>query len=148
MPEAFKVVSAGDPRVPRTLFAHAHQSGSAVFPPSIGGGNTADMHQLIPDNWNGLDGIYLWVLGAWTGQFANFTITINIGTCDELHNVHTQTVANIVVNTVINEYECIDLTTTFETVLANLASRDMIRVSVTVVDEQAVLIMGIELQET
>lgn len=148
MPRANRDLDTVPVRYPRTIFEHAHQDGVATFPPAIGGGSSAEAFMLMPDNWNGLDSLVLFLLGGWTGQLANLTVTINIATCNEAFNVHTQTVANIVVDTVLNEYECVDLTALFAVVLANLVSRDMIWIVATLIDEQNLYVVGLEAQET
>lgn len=148
MPKAWGGYSAPTARVPRTIFAHAHESGSSLFPPALNFNDVGLAYTLMPDNWNGLDGLYAWFWDDAT-EAKTVNITINIATCDEVFNTHTQTVNAIVVNIVANEYECLDLTTIFETVLANLSSRDMIQVLVTYASgDEPLSYFGIELQET
>lgn len=148
MPAAQGGYVAPTARVPRTLFAHAHESGSSVFPPEINFSDVARMHLVIPDNWNGLDAIYLWVSDDAT-EDKTINVTINIGTCGEAYNIHTQTVNAIACNIIANQYLCIDLTTTHATVLANLAARDMIQVLVDHAGgDEPIWVFGIELQET
>lgn len=147
-PRARAAYAAPTARVPRTVFGHAHEDGSAEFPPALTFGQIGEQHVLMPDNWNGLDGIYLWLLGGAT-EATTWNITVNIGSCDEAFNVHTQTVNGHAVNMVANEYECVDLTTIFATVLANLAARDMIQVLATLASGDGPHYdMGVELQET
>jgi len=135
-------------RVPRTLFGHAHESGSSVFPPEIDFSDVAKMHLVIPDNWNGLDKIYLWVSDDAT-EDKTINVTVNLGTCGEAYNIHTQTVNGIACNITANQYLCIDLTTTHATVLANLAVRDMIQVLVEHAGgDNPIQVFGVELQET
>lgn len=148
MPEAYPAYTAPVARVPRTLFAHAHEDASAQFPPDIDFGDTAKMHNLIPDNWNGLDAIYVWFLGTGTDN-TTVNVTINIGTCTEAYNTHTQTVNGIAATQAANIYTCVDLTTTHATVLANLAARDMVQVLVTHAGgDESIIVMGFEMQET
>ena len=135
-------------RVPRTIFAHGHEDGETEWLPIIGVGDTTIAYLLIPDNWNGLDKLYLWLLGSGASQ-QTYNITVDIATCDEAYNVHTQTVNGKAVNTVAGEYECVDLTTDFAAVLANLATRDIIRVTVVyALGDDFAKLVGIELQET
>lgn len=149
MPEAKAAYAAPQARIPRTLFAHAHQDGQNYFPPNLSIGHLTGLSfTLIPDNWNGLDNFILWLRGGST-EALTIDVTVDLGSCNELYNVHTQTVAAIGVNTVLNEYECVDLTATFAVVLANLAVRDIIQVTVTLATGDGPLYyMGIELQET
>lgn len=147
-PQAWKVEEGGDARVPRTLFGHAHESGSAVFPPEINFSDIARMHILMPDNWNGLDALVLWVSDDVT-ENKTINVTINIGTCGEAQATHTQTVNAIACNITANQYLCIPLTVTFATVLANLTARDMIQVLVEYAGgDEPIQVFGIEAQET
>lgn len=134
-------------RYPRTISEHMHSEVPYSYPPRTGSAEVIQTFALIPDNWNGLDALVLWVLGGFTGAFA-LDITIDIGTCNELFSAHTQTVNAIAINMVINEWECLDLTVTFATVLANLAARDKLRIRVVSNDEQDIFPIEIELQET
>lgn len=147
LPQAWKI-QTGDARVPRTVFGHAHESGSATFPPQINFGDTARMHILMPDNWNGLDALILWLSGADTEQ-KTLNITVNLGTCGENQNTHTQTVNGLTPTITADKYLCLDLTVTFATVLANLAARDMIQVLVyQAAGDNYTEVFGIEAQET
>jgi len=148
MPRASSLAAAPIPRVPRTLFAHAHRDQDMSFPVELHAAINCIAYTIIPDNWNGLDALILWLIGAGTEQLT-ITVTIDIGTCTEVYNIHTQTVAAINKNMVASTYACIDLTALFAVVLANLAVRDILRVSViaTTMDNTSRMI-GIELQET
>ena len=148
MPEAYAGYAAPTARVPRTLWAHTHEDGANDYPPVLNLSTTHMAYVIIPDNWNGLDKLYLWLLGAGAEQIT-INVTVDIGTCDEAYNIHTQTVNGLTPTLAANEYECVDLTTTHAAVLANLAARDVIRVTVThVAGDEAHMSIGIELQET
>jgi len=148
MPEAHAAYEAAQARIPRTLFAHAHRDQSASYPVELDVSTVCMAYHIIPDNWHGLDALILWLIGAGT-ETLTITVTVDIGTCAETYNIHTQTIANIDKGMSANTYACIDLTALFAVVLANLTVRDIIRVSVlaTTMDQTARMI-GIELQET
>lgn len=123
MPTAFKN-TGGDARVPRTLFQHAHIDGENTFPAQAFL-KTTEIFLLFPDNWNGLDKLYLWLLCSGTEAGLDLDVTINIATTGETYNNHTQNVVPVTFNGTINEYIRVDLTTLFATVLANLQPNDM-----------------------
>jgi len=135
-------------RIPRTLWAHAHDSTQDAFPVVLLFEHTQEMFILLPDNWNGLDKLVLWIIGGGT-ETPDLTITIHIGTCTEAYNIHTQTVTPIACALANTIYKCLDLTALFDTVLPNLASRDLIRLTVTATTmDYTHYVMGMELQET
>jgi hypothetical protein len=137
----------GDPRVPRTLFAHAHEDGSSAFPPILPNENTGEVFILLPDNWNGTDKLVLWFLGGF-GMSSTVSVTIDVGTCDEGYSNHSQTVNGINMTVVQDEYECLDITAAFATVIGNFNSRDMIWIKVTPTIDFNVYLIGAEIQET
>jgi len=147
MPEAHAAYEAAQARIPRTLFQHAHQDGYNAFPPELSTEITAEMFLLLPDNWNGTDALVLWFLGG--GSMAStVNVTIDVGTCDETFDTHTQTVNAINMTVVLNEYECLDLTAIFETVIALMNARDMLWIKVTGAVDFSVYLIGAEIQET
>lgn len=147
MPEAYIAYNSDWARVPRTLFEHAHIDDNALFPPYTGFGQVVEVFMLMPDNFHGLDSLTLWCLGGSTAA-VTLDVTIDIGTCAEAYNIHTQTVNNIAYNQVINQYYCLDLTTPLATVLANLAARDMLWLKASESSDETQYIVGLELQET
>lgn len=148
MPEAHSAYTAPTARVPRTLFQHAHRDGSSTFPANIWA-DQGECFLHFPDNWNGLDALKLWFFATSTEANMTINVTVNIGTCSELFNVHTQTVNAIDLDVVQNKYTCIDITVAFATVLANLAANDMMWIIVAHAsgDTQEYFI-GAEAQET
>lgn len=139
---------AGDTRVPRGIFQHAHIDAQADFPCMISF-DTAEMFLLIPDNWNGLSKVFLWLLGGGIENANLLDVVINIGTSGEAFNIHTQAVANNNVVFALNEYIKIDLTAIFAVVLANLQSLDMMWVTATWQNDTFEhFCVGLEVQET
>jgi len=149
MPRANRDMDTAPVRYPRTLFAHAHEdSGVNVFPVDFAFENQRRMFIAIPDNWNGLDAIYVVLRGGLT-EAITVNTTINIGTCDELWNIHTQTINGTNINLVTNEYECFDLATIHATVLANLQSNDILYLNIFMATgDQTHHIFGLVLQES
>lgn len=147
MPVAYMDTDTPPVRYPRTIFEHAHIDGVSTFPANLVDLNVGEIFMLMPDNFNGLDGLYLWLLGSFAGEI-HLSMTLNIATCSEAFNTHTQTVNNHAVTTVVNAYKCVDLTTIFATVLANLTARDMIWLTVQESDEDGVYLVGLEVQES
>lgn len=146
-PEAHAGYAAPTARVPRTIFQHAHVDGVATFPAVIDGGD-GEIFILMPDNFNGLDALVLWFYTVDANNVV-VNITVNIGTCNEQKDAHTQTVNAIGFAVGADEYECVDLTVTFATVLANLASRDMMWIVVDWVSaDEVIYLVGGEVQET
>lgn len=147
-PEAKAGYAAPTARVPRTLFQHAHEDGSAEFPANIFLGQ-GEVFIHFPDNWNGLDALRLWFVGGATDVGQTVNVTINIATADEVFNTHTQTVNAIAVPIVLNEYEIEDLTAAFAAVLANLAANDMMWIIVAHASgDENIYLVGAEAQET
>lgn len=139
---------AGDTRVPRVIFQHAHTDGSSAFPSGGGGGTQGEMFALLPDNWNGIDKIYIWLLAGEGWTDVPFDITIDVGTCTELYNTHTQTVAGTLVTIGNNRYYCWDVTTICAVVIALMNPRDMLWIRVTEQHGVAGYVIGVEIQET
>ena len=139
--------AGGDARVPRTIFQHAHIDEDNSFP--AGGLAVAgDMFILLPDNWNGIDKIYIWLLAnaIWTN--VPFDITVDVGSCDEAPNTHTQTVLGTLLTVANNRYYCWDITTICATVIALMNARDMLWIKVTEQWGIAGYVIGVEIQET
>lgn len=134
-------------RIPRTLFQHAHRDGNAEFPPNVGFNQTAEIFVKLPTNWNGTDDIVLWFLGAATYTRA-VDVTIDVGTCDELFNTHTQTVVDIAISLVNNEYECLSLAVTHATVIALMSGCDMLWFKVVEQEDATFYLIGAEITET
>lgn len=147
MPEAHAGYAAPTARVPRTLFQHAHVDGNASHPASTNV-LTAECFIQIPDNWNGTDKVIVWLLGGENSANTPYDITLDIATCDEAYNIHTQTVLGTLVNIVLNEYECWDVTAILAVVLANLASGDMLWFKISEQYGIVAWCVGVEIQET
>lgn len=146
-PEAKAGYAAPTARVPRTIFQHAHIDGNAEFPPSFAQSQMAEVFAHLPDNWNGFDAFYLKLLGGQT-EATTIDITINAGTCDELFNIHTQTVNDIAINMVVDEYECLDLMTLFATVIALMNSDDDLWITATDDGEFNQFLIGVVIEES
>lgn len=130
----------------RVLWAHGHKS-NAYWPVHWGIGYTVYTWLLIPKNWVGTNKVRLWQLGTTTEDVIP-DITIDIGTCGEIPGQHTESRNGDQYSLVTDEYCCWDLTTNFATVLANLASGDMIRVEMnTDVGVDFIYFIGLEVEE-
>ena len=147
MPEAHSAYSASIARVPRSIFAHAHIDGNAVFPPSCSLA-TSEMLLQLPDNWHGTEALIIKVLAgeAWVNE--PFNITFNAGADGEAPNVHTQTVANHLISCANGIYEYADMTVAFAVFIALLNSNDLIWATIADVNGISGNIMGLEIRET
>jgi len=146
-PPVWAPAPGGDPRVPRTLWAHAHIDEDAHFP--AGGLTTqGEMTVLLPDNWNGVDKIVIWLLPGEGWIDVPFDITINAGTCGEAPATHTQTVNGTLITAGNGLYYCWDVTSICSTVIGNMSPRDLIWIIVTEQWGVAGYVMGVEIQET
>jgi len=147
LPEAHGAYSTPTARVPRTIFEHAHKDGSNEFPPDIGMTGVGEIFAHLPDNWSGFSAFYLKILGTAT-EATTIDITIHAGSCDELFNVHTQTVNGTAINTVVNEYECFDLMTIFATIIALMDNDDDIWIIATSPTENSQFLIGVVIEES
>ena len=134
-------------RVPRTLFQHAHNDAGNAFPASTNA-VIAECFIQIPDNWNGNDKVIVWLLGGENSANTPYDITLDVGGCDEVFSTHTQTVAGTLLNIVLNEYECWDVTVILATVLANVVAGDMLWFKISEQYGITAWCVGVEIQET
>lgn len=147
MPEAHPAYAAPTARVPRVLFQHAHEDGSSLFPPNTVLGN-GEMFIEIPNNWNGTDSVYIWLLPLEASANTPFDIIGHAGTHGEAFNIHTQTVNGTILNLVANQYYRWDVTAVLNTLIPLIAANDMCWFTV---DEQfgvSCLVIGVEIRET
>lgn len=145
-PEAFKVPT-GDPRVPRDYFEIALGAVPAYYPAFITNEQYAIIQWKMPANWQGFDRFRLWVEGSAIDATHNLDITVWSATCTELNSLHNENHA-ITCVTAVSVYTCIDLMTTFATILALMADCDLIRIQVQNTDVTSITILGLEVVES
>jgi len=147
-PRAYPLPAGATPRVPRTLFQHAHRDGSSTFPAFIFL-NEGECFLHFPHNWNGLDDLKLWLYSTGTENDMTVDIRIDIGTCTEDIDTHTQTVNGVAFDVANGKYTCLDLTVPFAIVLALLNPNDMMWIYVEWASgDSATYLIGAEAQET
>lgn len=138
----------GDDRVPRSIFEHAHESGSSVFPPELDYEDAATILYKHPANWVGFDRFRLWVEGLDDNATFGLTVVIMAGTCGEGPSTHIEN-HSFDIATTIGQFTCVNLLTTYATVIALISDCDM--VTITVVnneDSGRVTVYGIEIVES
>lgn len=147
MPKGRATIGGGDARVPRVLFQHAHTDGNAAFP-SGGVSTQGEATILIPDNWNGMANMYVWLLAQEPWTNVPVDITINVGSHGEVYTIHNQTVLGTLVTIGNNEYYRLDLTAIFAVVIALMNANDMIWLTLSEQWGMTGYFIGVEINES
>jgi len=148
VPRANRDQDTAPVRYPRTLFSHAHHPDDPLFPPNTVGTLGGRVITQLPDNWNGTDALYLWLYGYETSADTPYTIIANAGKNGEAYNIHTQTVANKLVQKTLNQYTRVDLTADLAAWIALITSGDILWFDITESYGINDVIIGIEIQES
>lgn len=147
MPEAYPAYSAPVSVPDRQWFEHAHGANSSYFPYNLAYEERARIFWKCPDDWAGPSRFRLIFRGGEAFRFQNILCTINVGTCDEAYNTHTENHL-LDFTTAIGEYECVNLLTAFATVIALIDDCDVVEITLDSGDDgHYVEVIGLEVVE-
>lgn len=146
MPSAYRDTT-GEDNLPRDYLCPAHNPSVALYPALLDYEHTGTCLWKHPATWNGFARFRLWLYGYATNANWTINVTIHAGTCGEGNANHTES-HSIDVNITQNQFTCVDLLTTWATVIALLADCDMVTIDVFNEEEEYLYCYGVEIVES
>lgn len=130
MPVAFRNTDT-DTLPTKDIFANAHLKDQtpADFPVLLSTDMIARVMLKVPHDYTSTTLLQLWLWGYVTEANAPFTVIVRAATCEEDKDTHTETHA-ITKSLTADYYGCVDLTTTFATVIAAFSACDMLMIDI------------------